>query len=1030
VRSRSVRRWLCVAVLASTPFGLGSGCAAVAPSADGAKPAVAGAKTRTPTKSTKTGAVLEGSRLIPDIVAERGVVAMQGGETLLLTDQMRIVTRPDGSIERASQLLPLGRISSVRMPDRLGGGYVFVSVGGSGTQVWRSKEWLGELSPLVAVDQVADELSPIQVGFDRLYLRLKAGNRLVAMHPETGARMPLGNLPPAPAYGGLVFADGWRGVVEADLRGLMATFDAGATWRPLPIRERVLELGIEGGDPMIEVSGGGRYVLDARGALTFRALGDQSEVDSAQLAEAGAEHDAPERASGPFGDRPLRAAVEDGWPDGERSAVVARRGALARVSLQDGAIVDLDVEAFEESEAQCHAVRLGRRSRAGTGIGFICGEVDGPTVVYQFEPPLGMRKVMRFEGPRFVVPSGNGALVVRGSCSDGSAPDAGGSRPYCIRSVDGGMREIRVRGDLGAERLVALSDGRVAVIVPPRPGASGQLSIIRGSAATHVPLKLPTEPVEAAEEVRRGMWLEGFEEREPGVLGGWVESGGPVVGIEIDLDGKVKVGELMDAMPGGVIPSGRHAVVRSEGGVAMETTDGGMTFDEFELPELPEDAFDSATRACGPAGCVLAGWIRVGWGDPIATDDLAKAPKPEPLYRDQLRPVSARVSLTCRHERSVTPPLAARSDAAPPRSTARHAARPAAGSPIGRSGIAISPEGPWLPFRNTPPPDRAKEDVGLDHGDKLLRVYAWGRRGADWTRVGRWLIRFDDPFDPRGGVRSTSVTATPWLDEGLAATAVGAPSRGMHVGWSLVADPGGRAAIATACRGASCDFYAVGAGQPISHIRDRDGNSMPRMRVSSAVRVGDTWYLLMHRGGDALDLYRVELGVAHHVRALLRPRQDRFAMSGSVPRLVRRALSPEVGIFVTIPAGPDSRHGEQLVFPLSGDTGRMGEPVVLGHEDLAARSLAACAKGQDGWLLTLSADRSIRSIDAGADLDFEGLTVRVRLDPGSSCVDAAAATLDGSFKPPSRKPDVSGPTWKLVASEPSGRRWVLSCKAK
>jgi len=1018
---------VCITALASIHAGLG--CGAAAPSVDGAKPAAAAAK---PGKGAKADPWLDGSRLIPDVVAERGVVAMRGGETLVLTDQMRIVTRPDGSIERASELLPIGRVSSVRLPERLGGGYVFVSVGGSGTQVWRSEDWVSELVPLVAVDQVADELSPIRVGFDRLYLRLKAGNRLVAMDPETGARMPLGSLPPAPAYGGLVFADGWRGVVEADLRGLMATFDAGATWRPLPIRERVLEMNIEGGDPSIEVSGGGRYVLDARGALTFRA--EPSGAAQAGAPKVDEDDDLPERPSGPFGERPLRAAVEDGWPDGERSAVVARRGALARVSLRDGAILDVDAEAFEESEARCHAIRLGRRTSAtgtsatgtsatgtsATGIGFLCGEADGPTSVYQFQAPLSMRKVMHFEGPRFVVPSGNGALVVRGSCSDGAAPDAEGSRPYCIRSVEGHTREIRVRGDLGAERLVALSDGRVAVIVPPRPGASGQLSIIRGSAATHVPLKLPTEPVEAAEEVRRGMWLEGFEEREPGVLGGWVESGGPVVGIEIHLDGKVKVGELMDAVPGGVIPSGRYAVVQGEGGVALETMDGGMTYEEFELPELSEDAYESTTRACGPAGCVLAGWIRAGWGDPIVVDDLAKAPKPEPLYRNKRQPVGTRAALVCRHERSVTPPLAAQPEVEPPRPRPRHP-RHRVASPLG---------GPWLPFRNTPPPNRAKEDVGLDQGDQSLRVYAWGRRGADWSRVGRWLIRFDDPFDPSGGVRSSAVTATPWLDESLAATAVGAPSRGMHVGWNLVSDPGGRAALATACRGSACDLYAVGAGQPISPIRDPEGNSM-RMRVSSAVRVGDTWFMLANRGGDTLELYRATLGVAHHVRSLLRPRQDRFAMSGSVPRLVRRALSHEVGIFVTIPPGPDSRYGEQLVFPLSGDTGRIGEPVVLGSEALTADALGACAKGQDGWLLTLSADRAISGVDTGGDeLDFEGLTVRARRDPGSSCIDAAAATLEDPFEPPSRKADVSGPSWKLVASEPSGRRWVLSCRAK
>ena len=51
--------------------------------------------------------------------------------------------------------------------------------------------------------------------------------------------MPLGPLPSASSYGLLAFADGWRAVVDTDMRGPLATFDAGATWRSLPVRERV-----------------------------------------------------------------------------------------------------------------------------------------------------------------------------------------------------------------------------------------------------------------------------------------------------------------------------------------------------------------------------------------------------------------------------------------------------------------------------------------------------------------------------------------------------------------------------------------------------------------------------------------------------------------------------------------------------------------------------------------------------------------------------------------------------------------------
>ncbi len=119
---------------------------------------------------------------------------------------------------------------------------------------------------------------------------------------------------------------------------------------------------------------------------------------------------------------------------------------------------------------------------------------------------------MRFDEPRFVAPSGNGALVVRGPCT---GKQAGAAGAYCIRTRDGRKSEMRVRGDLGVERLVALSDGGTAVVVPPRLGAPGTLTVVAadGSAKT-VKLKLPKDDVQSLAMLKKGLWLEGFVERE------------------------------------------------------------------------------------------------------------------------------------------------------------------------------------------------------------------------------------------------------------------------------------------------------------------------------------------------------------------------------------------------------------------------------------------------------------------------------------------------------------------------------------
>jgi hypothetical protein len=372
---------------------------------DLAKPVVRPAKGGVVTRITP-------SLLLPDLVGERGVVGLEDGHKRVLIDRMRVIAHEDGSLERAADLLPPGQVTAVKLPSRLGGGYVFYAGSRGSAQLWRAPGWLAKLDPLVQLSVEASEVIP---GFDRLYVRLSQNNRLIAIDAQTGAAMPLGPLPPASAYGQMAFADGWRAAVEADLRGLLVTFDAGTTWRPIEIDARSSTLGVIGGDPAV-ITGDGFTTIDARGGVTFRSIDAPADVQ-----------EPPARAQGPFGRRPLRAAVEDGWPDSATTAVVARGGALARVSLRDGAVLEVSTDAYAERQAACHAVRM------GTSFGFVCGEREGTTALYAFQPPLGMRAVLRFDKPRFVAPSDNGALVVRGPCGDSDGVLDG--RTHCIVAV-------------------------------------------------------------------------------------------------------------------------------------------------------------------------------------------------------------------------------------------------------------------------------------------------------------------------------------------------------------------------------------------------------------------------------------------------------------------------------------------------------------------------------------------------------------------------------------------------------------------
>ena len=429
------------------------------------------------------------SRVLPDVVGPEGLLggvlarpstgsAGPGapGEQRIL-GRMRIVTREGGIIERANDLLPAGRVSAVELPSRLGGGYVFTLINGRGTQVWRSKSWLDRLVPLVEVSTVADGDGPLVVGFDRLYLRMKSQNDVIAIDAETGRAMPPGPLPVSSVYGDMIFVDGWRAVVETDLRGVLATFDAGATWSRLAIKERVKSIGQDGADPLIAVEGG-NYRLSASGQLAFSpAEKAHPGVITPITADTLKLNGQTPRTPSPLGKRPLRAALEDGYPDTDRTAVVIRGGALGRVSLANGSILAIKEHAVPET-ASCHGIRLGPTS------GFVCGESSGPTTLYEFVAPLGLKEVMRFVDPRFVTESGQGAIVVTGSCAERAEPEKAEpstgkntSRSFCIRSASGTSREIRLT------RLATRSRSAAA-----RPASGSSSSSTRGAEASARPM--------------------------------------------------------------------------------------------------------------------------------------------------------------------------------------------------------------------------------------------------------------------------------------------------------------------------------------------------------------------------------------------------------------------------------------------------------------------------------------------------------------------------------------------------------------
>lgn len=1004
-------------------------CVACGASARGPVPARhASAAARAPASSALP--LVHPARLfvIPDAKSASFSAIDPDGTRRFIEHGMRLVERVDGSIERASQMLPTAdRVQSLELPRRLGGGYVFYLDSAGTTLVWRADSWVGALHPLANVDF---DVSAIVSGFDRLYLMQRRGDAVVGLDPTSGRAMDLGSLPPSPAYGSMAFADAWLGAVDVPFRGPLVTFDAGASWRPLGL-EGAYDVSLEQGSLVVQTSAG-KFVLDAAGVLheksgsstapsLFYGLGRDPAY--LKLVARGPEQSTRGRAEGPLGRTPLRTAVLYGWPDSPKTAVVAENGIVARVRLRDGRLLDVTHDAFARG-GQCQAIPL------GTSFGFVCGQERGSTVVYAYAPPLGVRPVMTFDGPRYVASSGNGGLVIRGACG----ARRGTSDAYCILEPGGKEREVHVRGDRGAERVVALSDGRAAVLVPPRLGARGVLMLVgSGGKTTVLHLKLPTADKPTLQLLRRGLWLHGFVQRGSELVG-WVAGSGPFIGVRVRLDGRVTAGKIQDDV-GHALLSGPLALELTHAEAAAETTDGGFKWRAVQLPAdfdvslRPGTPFERAPRGCSPVGCAVGPWVRVGWRVHGGPDDIGTVDPPAPTRLST--PRGKPWLLHC----AATGTVAGRSGAKAP--------KPPPDRPqyrVWRGYRSASPtqikSSAWLGFLGERPPATQAGDVRFDYGTEYetlqMRGYAWGARGANWDRVGHWLLRVADRFSVKRGIWSTAVSRSPWDDQATASIAFGMDASGPSTNWSAMLDPSGRAGVLLINAQGTPQLYVF--GQDRSIVRVSGAAAAGVSNLAGAVKIGSSWYIGSHTSSLEFSVFRIDEGKLTLVRAF-REREQREARVSRLSRVVRNVRGDALGVWT------ESRalHGAAsswYVYPLNPRTGEAGAPLVLSPVRLA--DVRACGDDDpDGWLL-----QGQPPLEPYVDFATGAQSVRVRhvearlvANATDFCVDELAAQAD-ALLPKSLRPPAQGvatwargqPTVGLALTDRStGRRWGFRC---
>lgn len=954
-------------------------------------------------------AVVPKLRFMPDLDASRGVLLKSEEGELSLIGRMRLRTTAEGVTDRADELLPQGRIVAQRLPSRLGSGYVFLAVTGRGSELWRSQTWLGRLEPLASFGPVAHSERPLTMGFDRLYLRFATQNELVALDPKTGAVMPYGPLPVAPGYGEMLFVDGWRAVVDTDISGTLATFDAGATWRRLSVSGRVRGIVPSSADPddgdeaIVQVENG-TYRLTRSGHVTFS--GNPAPTSPQAPADPSEAKKAPR--PGPLGKKPLRVAIERGYPDSATTAVVASSGDLVRVSLETGAVLDVAEHAYPDEHAECTGIALASSgTKPEDSFGFVCGSSLGSTAVFAFERPLRLREVMRFSKPRVVTESGQGAIVVRGACSD---EESAGARPFCVRFADGTTREVRVRGEVGAERVIALADGRVVILVPPRVGTQGQISILEGKSSKHIVLKMPEAG--APRELETGMWLEGFHQVDKDAIAGWVEAGGPTFGVRIALDGAVTIGDIVDEQ-GGILMGGRFGIAIGDTGHMLETTDTGMTWRELELPRVDGASDQLRSRRCGPAGCVLPGWIKIGWGDLAREEDFAEAAAPAAIKLSSLKLSSGPLSFSCKSGRSEPKP--------------KKPSKKNEGSSI--TG--------WVPLRDVEAPPMQKGEVGVDNGAPFdvvpVRSYIWGKKESDWTRTGKLVVRWSDRFSLEE-IQSSATTTSPWASEALASEAFGVGTYGYSVNWSAQRDRD--AALVSACRGRVCSTFAVEPEEPVLTLRTTETGGLVKPFAGSATRLGQVWFYLGDGGfPEQVPLYRADLGHVRLVTSFRRLMSPRFA-AAPLPRLVRRAKSDTLGLTFVLREGPTDKRGVRYVLPIDPDSGDVGEPIRIGRPDFADVEFSASCGDRDGWVLELPMEPSPNIELDGMSASMESVELRLRVEEGRACIEAGVASVFSSFSEDKKAKGAkgegkTGAGFSIMAADRSaGTRRELLCEMK
>jgi hypothetical protein len=625
-------------------------------------------------------------RLLPllDAVEPAFIAFESADEIALAVDGLRLLVRSNGSFEVADGTLPVARqFEAMQLPARLGGGWLFVLASNENTWLMRADKFTGNLLPIGNVEVPTRAVTP---GFEGIYVTLRQSGLVLSIDPKTGKAAESSVLPPAPEYGPIAIVDDELGAVVDPIRGMLVSYDAGQSFQPLdwkavsdaappdaipPSQASIRAIAADAGELRVEwrvEQSQQQFWLSRRGSVAFTPPTARVESQPAAAPFFGRIPATMDRSrspdldprrslrqwlgawrSGPLGGWPIEVAVTRGaWFD-RRTALVLAKGQLSSVRLRDGQVLANHPVAIPV-DAQCEALTPTH------GAYFRCERVH-ETSLYRLVDRSHVEPWANFDGVRDVIATTDHGIVLRGSCQ---GTESRVTADYCIVAGRERLLDLQLLHASGRERVLMTDVGELSVLAPPEPKRSGRVFRVSvpGSlqSALTLDLQQPTAPFSVDEitpaaalserstaTLADAFWLQ-LPTQVPDATAMWLMHGDALQGARIDRAGKLALGKTISGATRAML-SGTHALVPDGSGFAFETADGGFSYQRPLLPVRlaePDATIPHRTRTygCGPVGCRVGDWLRVGWwastAEPLPSPDpleVIQAPDPIRLSR-------------------------------------------------------------------------------------------------------------------------------------------------------------------------------------------------------------------------------------------------------------------------------------------------------------------------------------------------------------------------------------------------------------